>query len=46
MFVDDMPWIIQGARKVGMIAVEVDLTDPDRAIPEAAAALRDDRSPS
>ena len=39
VFVDDMPWNIEGARKAGMIAVELNLTDPDRAFAEAADAL-------
>ncbi|WP_366932817.1 HAD-IA family hydrolase [Pseudonocardia sp.] len=39
VFVDDMPWNIEGARKAGMIAVELDLTDPQRAFDEARDAL-------
>lgn len=38
VFVDDMPWNVTGARKAGMIAVELDLTDPDAAF---AAARRE-----
>lgn len=39
VFVDDMPWNIEGARKAGMIAVELDLRNPEAAFAEARAAL-------
>lgn len=39
VFVDDMPWNVTGAREAGMIAVELDLTDPDAAFAEARRAL-------
>lgn len=39
VFVDDMPWNVAGARAAGMIAVEVDLTDPDAAFAVARREL-------
>ncbi|GAA3227228.1 HAD-IA family hydrolase [Pseudonocardia petroleophila] len=39
VFVDDMPWNITGARAAGMIAVELDLTDPDAAFAQARREL-------
>ena len=39
VFVDDMPWNVAGAAAAGMIAIELDLTEPDRAFAEARAAL-------
>ncbi len=39
VFVDDMPWNVEGARRAGMIAVELDLTDPGRAFDTARAEL-------
>lgn len=39
VFVDDMPWNITGARAAGMIAVELDLTDPDAAFAVARREL-------
>ncbi len=39
VFVDDMPWNVAGATAAGMIAIELDLTEPDRAFDEARAAL-------
>ncbi|WP_300016303.1 HAD-IA family hydrolase [Pseudonocardia sp.] len=39
VFVDDMPWNITGARRAGMIAVEVDLTDPAAAFARARTEL-------
>ncbi len=39
VFVDDMPWNIEGARKAGMTAIELDLRDPERAFAEARDAL-------
>lgn len=39
VFVDDMPWNVTGARAAGMIAVEVDLTDPDAAFAVARREL-------
>lgn len=39
VFVDDMPWNITGARKAGMIALELDLTDPAAAFAQARAEL-------
>jgi len=39
VFVDDMPWNITGARAAGMIAVELDLTDPDTAFAVARREL-------
>ena len=39
VFVDDMPWNVEGARKAGMIAIELDLTNPDEAFAQARAAL-------
>ncbi|MBW0115175.1 HAD family hydrolase [Pseudonocardia abyssalis] len=39
VFVDDMPWNVTGARAAGMIAVELDLTDPDAAFAVARREL-------
>lgn len=39
VFVDDMPWNVRGAREAGMVALELDLTDPDAVWPAARAAL-------
>lgn len=39
VFVDDMPWNVRGAREAGMVALELDLTDPDAVWPQARAAL-------
>jgi putative hydrolase of the HAD superfamily len=39
VFVDDMPWNVEGARKAGMIALELDLTAPDKVFDEAREAL-------
>lgn len=39
VFVDDMPWNVTGARAAGMIAVELDLTDPDTAFAVARREL-------
>ena len=39
VFVDDMPWNVAGARRAGMIAVEVDLRDPAAAFERAAREL-------
>ncbi len=39
VFVDDMPENAEGARKAGMITIELDLTAPGRAFAEARAAL-------
>ena len=39
VFVDDIPWNIAGAQRAGMIAVELDLTDPDAAFAVARAEL-------
>jgi putative hydrolase of the HAD superfamily len=34
-----MPWNVEGARKAGMIAIQLDLRNPDEAFAEARAAL-------
>jgi putative hydrolase of the HAD superfamily len=39
VFVDDMSWNVEGARRAGMIAIELDLTEPDKAFAEARKAL-------
>ncbi len=39
VFVDDMPWNITGARKAGMIALELDLRDPAAVFTRARAEL-------
>lgn len=39
VFIDDMPWNITGARKAGMIALELDLTDPAAVFEEARREL-------
>jgi putative hydrolase of the HAD superfamily len=39
VFVDDMPWNVAGAAAAGMIAIELDLTDPDCAFAQARAEL-------
>lgn len=39
VFVDDMPWNVRGAREAGMVALELDLTDPDAVWPAARTAL-------
>jgi putative hydrolase of the HAD superfamily len=46
VFVDDMPWNIEGARRAGMIAIELDLTEPDKAFETARAELSLPRSPA
>jgi putative hydrolase of the HAD superfamily len=40
VFVDDMPWNVAGARNAGMIAIELDLTEPDKAFAQARRALQ------
>lgn len=44
VFVDDMPWNIAGARRAGMIALELDLTDPGKVFDEARTELGLERS--
>lgn len=39
VFLDDMPWNVTGARAAGMIALELDLTDPGRVFAEARPHL-------
>lgn len=39
VFVDDMPWNVAGARRAGMIAVELDYTDPEAAFDRARAEV-------
>lgn len=39
VFVDDMPWNIAGAERAGMVALELDLTDPAEVFGRARAAL-------
>jgi putative hydrolase of the HAD superfamily len=39
VFVDDMPWNVTGARRAGMIALELDLAEPGQVFEEARAAL-------
>jgi putative hydrolase of the HAD superfamily len=39
VFVDDMPWNVAGAARAGMIALELDLTDPGRVFEEAREEL-------
>jgi putative hydrolase of the HAD superfamily len=39
VFVDDMPWNVTGARKAGMIALELDLCDPAAVFVQARAEL-------
>jgi putative hydrolase of the HAD superfamily len=39
VFVDDMPWNVAGARRAGMTALELDLTDPGRVFDEARGVL-------
>lgn len=39
VFVDDMPWNVAGARRAGMIALELDLTDPGAVFAVARGAL-------
>ena len=39
VFVDDMPWNIAGARRAGMIALELDLTEPGAVFDRARAEL-------
>lgn len=39
VFVDDMPWNVTGAAQAGMIAIELDLAEPDRAFDRAREAL-------
>lgn len=39
VFVDDMPWNVTGARKAGMIALELDLHDPAAVFAQARAEL-------
>lgn len=39
VFVDDMPWNVAGARRAGMIAFELDLTNPATAFARARAEL-------
>lgn len=43
VFVDDMPWNVAGARRAGMIALELDLTDPGAAFERAREELDLDR---
>ena len=40
VFVDDMPWNVEGARRAGMIALELDLSDPDEVFERARKELR------
>jgi len=40
VFVDDMPWAVRGAREAGMVALQLDLTDPEAVWAQARAALR------
>ncbi|MET0188547.1 MAG: HAD-IA family hydrolase [Pseudonocardia sediminis] len=44
VFVDDMPWNIAGARRAGMIALELDLTDPGEVFGRARTELGLERS--
>lgn len=39
VFVDDMPWNIAAARRAGMVALELDLTDPGEVFSRAHTAL-------
>lgn len=39
VFLDDMPWNVAGAAAAGMVALEVDLTDPGAAFDAARSAL-------
>jgi putative hydrolase of the HAD superfamily len=39
VFVDDMPWAVRGAREAGMVALQLDLTDPEAVWPRVRAAL-------
>ncbi|GEL21516.1 haloacid dehalogenase [Pseudonocardia sulfidoxydans NBRC 16205] len=39
VFVDDMPWNVEGGRAAGLHAVQLDLRDPDAAFAEARSAL-------
>jgi putative hydrolase of the HAD superfamily len=39
VFVDDMPWSIEGARRAGMVTVLLDYRDPDAAFDAARAAV-------
>lgn len=39
VFVDDMPWNVEGARAAGMIALQLDLTDPAAVFDAARTAL-------
>lgn len=39
VFVDDMPWNVTGAREAGMVALELDLTDPAAVFAEARREL-------
>ena len=39
VFVDDMPWNVEGARQAGMIALELDLAEPDEVFETARAEL-------
>lgn len=43
VFVDDMPWNVEGARQAGMIAVKLDLADPSGAFDRARTELDLDR---
>lgn len=44
VFVDDMPWNVAGARRPGMIALELDLTEPGTAFDAARTELGLERS--
>ncbi len=44
VFVDDMPWNVAGARRAGMIALELDLTDPGEVFDRACTELGLERS--
>lgn len=39
VFVDDMPWSVEGARRAGMVTVLLDYRDPDAAFDAARAAV-------
>lgn len=39
VFVDDMPWNVAGGRRAGMIAIELDYTDPGAAFDRARAEI-------
>lgn len=40
VFLDDLPWNVDGARKLGAIAIRVDISNPSPAFRAAGAALR------